>query len=121
MLRSIYLALGLSVAVAAPIMAFDQGAAGWFYDGNELLERCGGAPSLAEAYISGIADGTQYGAEHANDYEGYRYCSPRGATSRQYRDLVCSYLDDHPGSRQKPAAELTLEALFSAWPCLGSP
>ncbi|MBE0582059.1 Rap1a/Tai family immunity protein [Devosia sp.] len=100
-------------------LAFDQGAAGWFHDGNELLEQCDGAPSLAEAYVMGIADGTQYGGENAENYRGYRYCSPQGATSRQYRDLACTYVEDHPERRQEPGATLIMEALFSAWPCLG--
>jgi hypothetical protein len=50
-----------------------QGAAGWFYTGNKLLERCHGAPSLAEAYIMGTVDGAQYGGELAGDYKGHRY------------------------------------------------
>jgi hypothetical protein len=119
-LRLVFAIMAGLLATSSAGLAFDQGAAGWFYDGNELLERCHGAPSLAEAYVTGIADGVQYGGTNAGDYRGYRYCSPQGATSRQYRDLVCSYIEDHPASRQQPGATLIMEALFSAWPCVGS-
>lgn len=120
MLRLVFAVLLGWLAAGSVSPAFDQGAAGWFYDGNELLERCNGAPSLAEAYVTGIADGVQYAGTNAEGYRGYRYCSPQGATSRQYRDLVCLYIEDHPASRQQPAATLIMEALFSAWPCVGS-
>lgn len=117
----LFLAVLVSLlAPASASLAFDQGAAGWFHDGNELLEQCHGAPSLAEAYVMGIADGTQYAGERAESYRGYRYCSPQGATSRQYRDLACTYIQDHPERRQEPGATLIMEALFSAWPCLGN-
>lgn len=119
MLRLVFAILIALAAMNSAPLAFDEGAAGWFHDGNELLERCHGAPSLAEAYVTGISDGVQYGATYAADYSGYRYCSPQGATSRQYRDLVCSYIEAHPESRQQPGATLIMEALFSAWPCLG--
>lgn len=118
--RSITLALVLVLATGSASLSFDQGAGGRFYDGNKLLERCQGAPSIAEAYVMGIVDGSQYGAEWSAGYRGYRYCSPQGATSRQYRDLACDYVKDHPGTRQMTASTLVLEALFSAWPCLAS-
>jgi hypothetical protein len=121
MLRLTSAALALLLVAAAPGMAQDEGAAGWFYDGNEFLRRCEGAPSLAEAYVMGIADGVQYGGHSATDYRGLRYCSPQGATSRQYRDIACSYVVDHPGTRHEPAATLIMESLFAAWPCIGQP
>lgn len=121
MLRLMPAVLAVQLLTAMPGLAQDQGAAGWFYDGNELLARCEGAPSSVEAYIMGIADGVQYGGQNATEYRGYRYCSPQSATSRQYRDLACSYIADHPGTRHEPAATLIMEALFSAWPCIGSP
>ena len=119
MFRPILLAWAIVLATVTASFSFDQRFIGRFYDGNKLLERCEGAPSIAEGYIMGIVDGSQYAAEWSAGYHGYRYCSPQGATSRQYRDLACDYVKNHPESRQMTASTLVLEALYSAWPCPG--
>ena len=119
MFRPILLVWAIVLATVTASFSFDQGFIGRFYDGNKLLERCEGAPSIAEGYIMGIVDGSQYAAEWSAGYHGYRYCSPQGATSRQYRDLACDYVKNHPESRQMTASTLVLEALYSAWPCPG--
>jgi hypothetical protein len=97
--------------------AFDRGAGGWFLTGNKLHDWCEQFSDNAMNYITGVADGAQYSYVNSEGYLGPSFCSPDGAVTGQYRDIVCDYLDDHPETRQGTAAGLIGYALAEAWPC----
>jgi hypothetical protein len=44
-------------------------------------------------------------------------CVPQGVTSGQALDVLMAYLRDRPAERQKPTADLLLDALAVAYPC----
>lgn len=45
------------------------------------------------------------------------YCMPNNVTIVQATDVLCVFLNDHPGVRHQTAALLTSEAFSRAWPC----
>jgi hypothetical protein len=44
-------------------------------------------------------------------------CLPKKADVNQTKDVVVKYLIDHPAERTRPAAQLIIHAMLSAWAC----
>lgn len=83
-----------------------------FRSGNELYASCPDessipAKTLSLGYVMGVADAI----------EGAVACPNPRVGSGQMRDVVCTYLRDHPESRDKPAGYLAVLAIAKAWPC----
>lgn len=92
-----------------------------FWTGNDLYEACGRARSPAcLAYVAGVTDGwslLEATMVSTGQVDKKRWCSPKGASTGQMRDVVGQYLERNPQNRHFSAASLTLEALAQAFPC----
>jgi len=110
------LALVLALCWACPLPAQTFGA---FFNGEELysyltsdddLQRMG-----ARGYIAGVVD---LHVVMVASYSAARlFCRPGGLTRERTREIVKDYLESHPESRQRFAAEVVARALGEAYPC----
>jgi len=87
--------------------------------GNQLYELCSAPDStwqsaVCEGYVLAIDD--MLTAQHMLD-EQKGICLPDGVTREQMKDVVTSYLRDHPDDRQKWMFVLASEGLVAAFPC----
>lgn len=116
MAAGLLVACSLLASPAGAIDAWDEGEGGFFYNGNRLHELC--RSGAAMPYVAGLYDGAQYVLGYAE--KGAmpdKFCSPEGSVTTQLRDIVCSYVDDHPEDRTFSAMSLAITALKEAWPC----
>jgi hypothetical protein len=102
----------------------DQPMPGYWKSGNELYSDCTTREAdssyymmaaTCRAFIQGIDDGvglTRWALKIKR-----LYCTPRGATAAQIRDVVVKELRDNPAQRNLPAAALAVSALQKAFPC----
>lgn len=108
--------LFLASTLVAPAPAY-----AYFDTGNDLYTNCSSEPTDAKStfnvglcfgYIRGIADNMNL----ATDIRSSPTCIPGGADTRQIKDVVMKYMDDHPDRRDMPAVMIVTLALVSAWP-----
>jgi len=60
--------------------------------------------------------------KNANSFWRYKaVCLPDQVETGQIKDVVVGYLDRHPESREKAAAELFINALIEVWKCPSTP
>ncbi|MEX0279242.1 MAG: Rap1a/Tai family immunity protein [Ruegeria sp.] len=106
--------------------------------GNDLLEACSanGNPIMATAcsfYAISALDNLKWGAFIANRNHlkssvsaiemdmmtraELRYCDPTGVTHQQIVEIVRSYLEQNPETRDNSAANLIHLAFIEAFPC----
>jgi len=111
-----------SLAVAALIaLGSAQPAQAEFriFGGNHLFEMCNSkdaARSLyCDGYIRGIAEALTIDAA-TKAPEGAEFCLRPTVTHAQVRDIVLTYLRDHPKERDGFAFELVRRAIFDAFP-----
>jgi len=105
------LALWSSAALADPLDALALKTGDDLYSAcSHQHERDAMAASLEMAclgYIAGVVDG----------YSMMFCTAPQTSTRGQARDIVVSYLRDHPVDRHKLAIHEAWLALSAAWPC----
>jgi Rap1a immunity proteins len=118
MRRAILVAVALSCFACLPA---GQQAHAYFYDGNRLFNNCqeGDTPEATTRLISwGFCTGYIMGAVDAVLGAGFhKVCIPNGVAQKQMRDVVTSWLDDHPEKRHLSAEFLVIEALKEKFPC----
>ncbi len=108
----------LASLVAAPSAAAAQEAGWQFWTGRELLRSCQATLTGrigCTSYIAGVVDSHETSA--TSGYGRRLFCPPANAKIGQFRDRVVEFLKAHPGSRDRPAAALTVAALRAAYAC----
>ena len=98
------------IAAVATVVSFNAYAS----TGNRLLEHClapkgSGLAVACVSYVDGVAD-TLAGISAL-------MCVPGEVNVGQMRDVGVRYLQAHPETRHRPAAELFIAAWAEAWPC----
>jgi hypothetical protein len=86
--------------------------------GNGLYEQCSD-PGLAEqatclAYSVGVVDGIAASSSRQT------ICVPDGVQLGQIRDVVTTYLREHPEQRQSQSTWLVWKSVSAAFPCPAS-
>jgi hypothetical protein len=99
----------LLIAAVATVVSFNTYA----NTGNRLLEHClapkgSGLAFGCVSYVDGVAD-TLAGISALK-------CVPGEVNVGQMRDVGVRYLQAHPETRHRPAAELLIAAFAEAWP-----
>lgn len=79
-------------------------------DGNMLHSQCQSGHGFDTPYIVGVMGGL-------NQSGSQQFCLPMNSNGRQYRDVVCKGLVDHPEYRAFDASVLTHAFLAEAFPC----
>lgn len=135
-MRSALIVLFISSVVCS------QASAG-FLSGNDIYGYCSSSRALVNGFAAGVFDKGENdyytyfsfvweAMDHAKDpvlkdrmsvksAEGTLriagYCEPKNIILNQVSDVFCRYLNNHPETRHKSAAELFTIALTEAWPC----
>lgn len=112
----------LFVVLVLSLYAGAAVAAGYL-DGNKLFDRYLAKERMVRDSGSGLASD----AIDAGFYIGYvqgateamtdLLCLPAKLSASHAEEIVGKYLEDHPGTRQKPARFLVRKALEEAYPC----
>jgi len=92
---------------------------GDYFNGDQLQSYLGsdneGHRAAAFGYVAGVLD------LHVVMVSGQSapplFCRPSGVTREKARDIVKTYIEDHPESRQVFAADVITRALGEAFPC----
>jgi len=86
--------------------------------GNQLLKNCSEGADSNQPFCVGFVEGVRDGATVAMVKRSQKaaFIIPADVGSDQLTDVVKKYLSDHPESRHKAAAELTIAALQNAFP-----
>ena len=106
--------IALSIAVApATVKAADTVT----NDGNEILQICQETDSfsigLCIGYIRGVAATSDLWLISAK----VPACRPNNVTVKQFRDVVVSYIERHPETRNYSSTALVISAGKEAWKC----
>lgn len=109
-----------------------------FVDGNRIQDWCESKSSLISGYVGGVVDQSRADAKAAFQEHGRasetstaggeaavnifnaivgNACPPSDAIMKQFIDITCRYVDQHPEHRQKDGPELVRDALSEAWSC----
>jgi len=103
----------IAALLICPVTAFADVAD--FYNGNEIYDYCRNDPFKARMYIAGALGG---GMTMETWNKGRAsVCFPPGITLGQVEGVICTSLENNPASRHLGASSLTLNALYTAWPC----
>jgi len=81
--------------------------------GRERRRYCAG-------FISGVEEAARLLQGRPGDEANARVCQPIDVSSRRLADIYSRYASQHESLLDKPAAELALDALTSAFPCQGA-
>ena len=91
-----------------------------FENGDELYRHCQNEDEAESARQNdgsrGLCLGYVLGAYDAAG-KNYAICIPAGVTAGQVKTVVRLWLQNHPESRNLPAAGLVLDALLDKFPC----
>ena len=83
---------------------------------SDLNAVCKGEQSkVCSAYIAGYTQGFYYASVEAK--AGFPACIPHGVGDTQARQIVTSFMAQHPEMGQQGAPSVVAEALLVAFPC----
>lgn len=102
-----------SIVIGAWLLWSSPVAAGYFENGNGLLQDCTKQDTLyCLGYNSAVADSLD-----SNSVNGYAACIPTSVSLGQIKDIVVQYLRSNPAVRHFAAVGLVADAISRAFPC----
>lgn len=113
-----------SILILTTLMVMSPVQAGYFYDGNQLLELCEsreGSPDAAacSGYIAGVFDMID-GYQGTLDVKSY-ICVPVSVKVSQLKRIVVKFLNANPKQLHLSARGEVWDALHEAFPCKSVP
>jgi hypothetical protein len=113
--------LAILAGSAAP--PFVVPAKAYFLDGDELMNHCSAnvadekfSPEICVTYIMGAYDAYMFQRLIRNQPR----CTPRNLTAGRLREVVVTYLQEHPDNRAMDASALVWNAIIAEWPACGT-
>lgn len=102
----------MRIIVALLLLAASGSASADYFSGNDLYQKMLSSGRLVDVamfrgYVAGIQDA----------FNGHLFCVPEGVPLSQASAVVQKYLSDNPKLWNKPAKELVVSSLKSAYPC----
>lgn len=107
----------LTVIVALLVLQSDLVAQQQDLDGNTLYSRCHGNDEGWQLWCLGYLGGSSDALILFNSGNAPRACLPAGGTHGETQAVVMKYLQDHPEYLHRPALDIVVSALASAYPC----
>lgn len=104
MIKAVIPALLIATMAAGPASAA-------FITGNQLMEHC---RNQNRSFLLGYAMGS---ADHLQFFMPEKVCIPVQVTGGQLVDILCKYVDEHPGMRHLTGEYLAFASLNEAFPC----
>lgn len=122
-MRRTFLCASLAILAGSVATPFVVPAKAYFLDGDELMNHCSAnvadekfSPEICVTYIMGAYDAYMFQRLIRNQPR----CTPRNLTAGRLREVVVTYLQEHPDNRAMDASALVWNAIIAEWPACGT-